>query len=100
MNIKYDIKESIDYSATRSVRYDIMITSILLIINLILFTNPVQALGDFKFDFAAKITGPDNFTKHWSNIYPPDPRATIIIYSYTGNISFKRMSAISYVYVT
>lgn len=59
----------------------------------------VSAEGDFRFDFAAKVGGIDNYTKHWSNTYPPDPKANIIIYSYAGNLSYKRLSAVGFMYV-
>ncbi len=58
-----------------------------------------SAEGDFKFDLATKVAGIDNYTKHWSNTYPPDPRANIIIYSYAGNLSYKRLSAVGFMYV-
>lgn len=66
----------------------------------ILFVSPVSALGDYKFDIAANVGGVDNYTKHWSNIYPPDPRANIIVYTFADNLSFKRMSGLGFVYVT
>lgn len=59
----------------------------------------VSAAGDFRFDFATKVAGIDNYTKHWSNTYPPDPKANIIIYSYAGNLSYKRLSAVGFMYV-
>lgn len=99
MNMKPNKKDSLGYGMKYE-KHDIRILLILLILGFILFVNPVLAIGDFKFDFAAKVADIGNFTKHWSNSYPPDPSANIIIYSYTGNISFKRMSAINYVYVT
>ena len=58
-----------------------------------------SAEGDFRFDLATKVAGIDNYTKHWSNTYPPDPKANIIIYSYAGNLSYKRLSAVGFVYV-
>jgi len=58
-----------------------------------------SALGEYKFDFASKVAGPGNYTKHWSNTYPPDPNADIIIYSEVSNLTYKRMSALSFLYV-
>jgi len=72
---------------------------VLSILIIALSARTVSAAGDFKFDFATKVAGIDNYTKHWSNTYPPDPRANIIIYSYAGNMSFNRLSAVSFVYV-
>jgi hypothetical protein len=66
---------------------------------LMLSTQLASAEGDFKFDLATKVAGIDNYTKHWSNTYPPDPRANIIIYSYAGNLSYKRLSAVGFMYV-
>lgn len=57
------------------------------------------AAGEFKFDIATQVAGKDNYTKHWSNVYPPDKDVSIVIYSYAGNMSFKRMSAVSFVFV-
>jgi len=58
-----------------------------------------SAKGEFRFDLAAQVAGIDNYTKHWSGIYPPDPKADIIIYSYAGNLSYRRMSALGFFYV-
>ncbi len=66
---------------------------------LMLSIQLASAEGDFRFDFATKVAGIDNYTKHWSNAYPPDPRANIIIYSYAGNLSYKRLSAVGFMYV-
>ncbi len=57
-----------------------------------------SALGEFKFDFATQVAG-NNYTKHWSDIYPPDPKADIIIYSAAYDTSYKRMSALGFLYV-
>ncbi len=81
----------------RTVLLGLMILSILSI--LMLYANPASAQGDFRFDLAAKVAGVDNYTAHWSDTYPPDPKAEIIIYSYAGNMSYKRMSALSFLYV-
>jgi hypothetical protein len=72
---------------------------ILVMLTLLLSMQLASAEGDFKFDFATKAAGIDNYTKHWSNTYPPDPRANIIIYSYAGNLSYKRMSGVGFMYV-
>ncbi len=72
---------------------------ILLVFAIIMFSQLASALGEFKFDFAAKVGGPGNYTKHWSSTYPPDPKADIIIYSEADNVNYKRMSALSFLYV-
>lgn len=71
----------------------------LVVSTLVLSIQQASAAGDFRFDFATKVAGIDNYTKHWSNTYPPDPKANIIIYSYAGNMSYNRLSAIGFVYV-
>ncbi len=63
------------------------------------YAQPASAQGEFKFDLAAQVAGVDNYTRHWSGIYPPDPKADIIIYSYAGNMSYKRLSALGFLYV-
>jgi hypothetical protein len=65
---------------------------------LMLSMQLASAEGEFKFDLATKVAGIDNYTKHWSNTYPPDPKANIIIYSYAGNLSYKRLSAVGFMY--
>lgn len=101
-DVKNDVEKNMERNMICDKKYDRKhgIVILLVLVVFILFSNPVSALGDFKFDFVTKVGGVDNYTRHWSNTYPPDANANIIIYSYTGNISFKRMSAISYVYVT
>lgn len=104
--MKHDVKNDVENNMERNVIYDgkyerkYCIVILLALVVFMLFSYPVFALGDFKFDFATKVESVYNYTKHWSNTYPPDSNVSIIIYSYTGNVSFKRMSAISYVYVT
>lgn len=104
--MKHDVKNNIGDSMERNMICDKKygrkhcIVILLALVVFMLFSYPVSALGDFKFDFVTKVGGTDNYTKHWSNTYPPDANANIIIYSYTGNVSFNRISAISYVYVT
>ncbi len=68
-------------------------------LTLMLSIQQVSAAGEFKFDFATTVAGIDNYTRHWSNTYPPDPKANIIIYSYAGNLSYKRLSAVGFMYV-
>jgi len=65
---------------------------------LILITPFVSAQGEYLFDIASKI-GENNYSKHWSNTYPPDPKAEIIIYSAAINTSYKRLSALGFLYV-
>ncbi len=72
---------------------------VFLVFAIMLYAYPASAQGEFRFDFAAKVAGIDNYTKHWSNTYPPDPKADIIIYSYAANASYKRMSALNFLYV-
>ncbi|HEY9245650.1 MAG TPA: hypothetical protein VIO11_02275 [Candidatus Methanoperedens sp.] len=77
--------------------------AVLLLMGLALFilhASTASAQGDFRFDLAAKVAGNDNYTKHWSRTFPPDPKADIIIYSAAFNMSYKRMSALSFTYVT
>ncbi|MCX9012524.1 MAG: hypothetical protein OIN66_15580, partial [Candidatus Methanoperedens sp.] len=81
------------------VKYNIVLLLVFVSFILTLSTQPVFAAGEFRFDFATKVAGADNYTKHWSNTYPPDPRANIIIYSYAGNMSFNRLSAVGFMYV-
>lgn len=64
-----------------------------------LFVPLVSAQGEFRFDFAAKVSDGDNYTRHWSNSYPPDPKADIIVYSEARNMAYKRLSALGFVYV-
>ncbi len=71
----------------------------LLIIIFLLFVQLASAQGEFRFDIATQVAGPDNYTKHWSDTYPPDPKADIVIYSAAYNMSYKRMSALSFLYV-
>lgn len=80
------------------VKYTII--AILIIFAAMLSAQPASAKGEFKFDFAVKVAGAENYMKHWSNTYPPDPKAEIIIYSYAGNVSYMRMTALRFVYVT
>ena len=70
----------------------------ILIFALVLLSPFASAKGEFLFDFAAKVTD-SNYTKHWSNAYPPDPKAEIIIYSEAKNMSYKRLSALGFLYV-
>lgn len=58
-----------------------------------------SAQGEFRFDFAAKVAEGDNYTKHWSNTYPPDPKADIIVFSAAYNMAYKRLSALGFIYV-
>jgi hypothetical protein len=64
-----------------------------------LFAPIAAAQGEFIFDFATKAQADNTYTKHWSNSYPPDPRAEIIIYSEARNMAYKRLSALGFVYV-
>jgi hypothetical protein len=64
-----------------------------------LFTPLAAAKGEFLFDFATKAQADNTYTKHWSNTYPPDPRADIIIFSEARNMAYKRLSALGFVYV-
>ncbi len=70
----------------------------LMILALVLFSQPASA-ADFKFDIVTKLAGSDNYTKHWSDIFPPDPKADIIIYSAAYNAAYKRMSDLNFVYI-
>src|SRR5574341_929989 len=72
---------------------------VFLVFAIMLDAYPASAQGEFRFDFATRVAGIDNYTKHWSNTYPPDPKADIIIYSYAANASYKRMSALNFLYV-
>lgn len=69
----------------------------LMIITFLLFFHPASA-ASFKFDFVARIAGSDNYTKHWSDTYPPDPKADIIISSAAYDVAYRRMSALSFLY--
>jgi len=64
-----------------------------------LFTPLATAQGEFLFDFATKAQEDSNYIKHWSDTYPPDPRAEIIIYSEAKNMAYKRLSALGFIYV-
>jgi len=66
---------------------------------LMLIAPLASARGEFLFDLAAKVQGDNNYVKHWSNTYPPDPKADIIIYTAAINMSYKRLSALGFVYV-
>ena len=66
---------------------------------ILLLAPLVSAQGEYLFDFASKVTDENNYTKHWSNTYPPDPKADIIIYSAAFNNSYKRLSALGFLYV-
>jgi len=71
---------------------------IISLIILMLIAPLATAQGEFIFDFATK-AGDSTYTKHWSNAYPPDPRAEIIVYSEARNMAYKRLSALGFVYV-
>jgi len=77
-----------------------LILIVLVMLPLLLSAHPASAQGEYRFDFATKVAGIDNYTKHWSNTYPPDPKAEIIVYSAVYNASYKRLSALNFVYVT
>ena len=64
-----------------------------------LFAPLATAQGEFRFDFATKAQEDSNYIKHWSDTYPPDPRAEIIIYSEAKNMAYKRLSALGFIYV-
>lgn len=66
---------------------------------LMLSVQSASARGIYEFDFATQDTGLENYTKHWSNAYPPDPEANIIIYSAAYDLDYKRMSAVSFTYI-
>lgn len=70
----------------------------LMIFAFVLFFQPASA-ADFKFDIVAKVSGSDNYIKHWSGIYPPDPKADIIIHSAAYNAAYKRMSDLNFLYI-
>ncbi|MCZ7399876.1 MAG: hypothetical protein O8C62_09435 [Candidatus Methanoperedens sp.] len=70
----------------------------LMILTFLLFLQPVSA-ADFKFDIVAKVSGSDNYTRHWSNIYPPDSKADIIIHSAAYDVAYRRMSDLNFLYV-
>lgn len=72
---------------------------VILIFTLALFTPLVSGQGEYLFDFAARVQGDNSYTKHWSSTYPPDPKADIIIYSAAYNMSYKRLSALGFIYV-
>ena len=59
----------------------------------------VSAEGEYLFDIASRVSSENNYTKHWSNTFPPDPKAEIIIYSAAFNKSYKRLSALGFLYV-
>ena len=80
-------------------KYNYINILILLATALILLV-PASAAGEYRFDFATQVAGDgSSYTKHWSDTYPPDPKADIIIYSAAYNMSYKRMSAVSFLYV-
>ena len=66
---------------------------------LIILGQQASASGEFKFDIASKVAGPENYTRHWSFAYPPDPKADIIIYAAAYNLSYKRLTALSFLFV-
>lgn len=66
---------------------------------ILLFAPFASATGEFRFDIAAKVAEGDNYTRHWSNTYPPDPNADIIVFSAAYNMAYKRLSALGFVYV-
>ncbi len=66
---------------------------------LIILGQQASAGGEFKFDIASKVAGPENYTRHWSFTYPPDPKADIIIYAAAYNLSYKRLTALSFLFV-
>lgn len=70
----------------------------LMIFAFMLFLQPASA-ADFKFDIVTKVAGSDNYTKHWSNIYPPDPKAEIIIHSAAYDVAYRRMSDLNFLYI-
>lgn len=73
---------------------------LIIIMFLLLMLAPlVSAQGEFRFDLASKVSGDNNYSKHWSNTYPPNPKADIIVYSAAFNMSYKRLSALGFLYV-
>ena len=73
---------------------------LIIIMFLVLMLAPlVSAEGEYLFDIASRVSSENNYTKHWSNTYPPDPKADIIIYSAAFNKSYKRLSALGFLYV-
>ncbi len=75
-----------------------IVVIVLMLFAFILFFQPASA-ADFKFDIVTKVAGSDNYTKHWSDIFPPDPKADIIINSTAYNVAYKRMSDLNFLYV-
>jgi hypothetical protein len=69
------------------------------ILILFIFTSLASAAGEFRFDFASKVAESDNYTRHWSNTYPPDPKAEIIVFSAAYNMAYKRLSALGFIYL-
>ncbi|MCX9084562.1 MAG: hypothetical protein OIN87_07195 [Candidatus Methanoperedens sp.] len=72
---------------------------IISILILLLFAPLASSQGEFLFDIAAKAEKDNNYMKHWSSTYPPDPKADIIIYSEAKNMAYKRLSALGFIYV-
>jgi hypothetical protein len=70
----------------------------LMILIFLLFLQPVSA-ADFKFDIVAKVAGSENYTKHWSDTFPPDPKADIIINSTAYDAAYRRMSDLNFLYI-
>ena len=66
---------------------------------LMLLAPLASAAGEFRFDFATNVAGGDNYTRHWSNTYPPDPKSDIIVFSGAYNMAYKRLSALGFIYV-
>jgi len=66
----------------------------------IIVIQPVLGMGDFQFDISSKVGDNGNYTKHWSNTYPPDPKADIIIFAAAYNTAYKRMSALTFIFIT
>ncbi len=71
---------------------------ILMVFVFALSLQPALA-ANFKFDIVAKVSGSDNYTKHWSDIFPPDPKADIIIQSSAFDVAYRRMSDLNFLYV-
>ncbi|VVB85458.1 Uncharacterised protein [uncultured archaeon] len=72
---------------------------IFLLLTLMLLAPQAFASPEFKFDFATQVTNDGTYTKHWSDVYPPDPKADIIFYSAAYNVSYERLTALRFLYV-
>ncbi len=72
---------------------------ICIIFTLLLLVPLASAGGEYIFDFAAKVGNDSNYIKHWSDTYPPDPKADIIVFAAAFNTSYRRLSALGFLYV-